>query len=156
VSLDAWSELITPANPAAGAIFTRRVPGETYERYLSIEAKFVTSAAVANRLPFVAYTNGDGVETYRAIGGAVLAAGTTLTMTWSQELDTNAPASAGFMAGPLRDVDLPPGWHVVVGLTNIDAADQISLIQLWTRRTPTGPMQYAAGAHAFDPGEQGW
>lgn len=151
MSLTSWDELITPAAPAAGASFTRLVPGHTYERYLSIKATFTTSAVVANRLPFVAYTNGDNVEYYRALTGAVVAATSVLVMTWSRDLDTNAPAATGFAAGPLRDEELPAGYHLVIGLTNIDVGDQISAVDLWTKRTPTGPMEPATGARAFDP-----
>jgi len=150
---ESWDQLVTPANPGAGAALTVLVPGETFERFLSVRFTVVASAAVANRVPFVAYTNGDGLEYYRAIGGAPITAGLTVSCTFSRDLDTNPQVAAGFLEGPLRDEELPSGYHLVVGLTAVDAADQISAVQLWTKRTPTGPMQYAAGARAFDPGE---
>lgn len=151
MSLTSWDELITPAAPAAGATLTVLVPGHTFERFLSVRFRLVASVAVANRVPFVAYTNGDGVEFYRTVGGAPVTAGLTVDATFSRDLDTNAQVTAGAIDGPLRDEELPAGYHLVVGATALDAADQISLVQLWTRRTPTGPMEYAAGARAIDP-----
>lgn len=148
-----WDELITGVNPAAQATFTRTVPGHTFEKFLSVKFTLTASAAVANRLPFVAYTNGDGIEYYRVVGGAPVTAGLTVVMTFSRELDTNPEIASGFLDGPLRDETLPSGYHLVVGATNLDVADQISAVQLWTKRYPTGPMQYAEGARAFDPGE---
>jgi len=151
MSLSSWDELIRPANPAVGANFNRTVPGHTFEQFLSVEATFVMSAAAANRFPFVAYQDGDLNELYRVPVGAAVIANATVTVTWSQELDTNAPANSLFVGAPLRGEELPSGFHLVVGIAAIDVGDQISAIRMWTRRTPTGPMEYAAGARAFDP-----
>lgn len=148
-----WDELITPAAPAAGANFTLTVPGITFEKFLSIRFTLAASAAAANRFPFVAYTNGDGVEYYRTVAGAAVTAGLTVISTFSRYLDTNPQVAAGFIEGPARDETLPAGYHLVIGAVGLDAADQISNIQLWAKRYPTGPMQYAEGARAFDPGE---
>lgn len=142
-----WDELQTPAAPAAGAGFTHLVPGHTWERVLSVKATFVASGAVANRLPFLAFTNGDGVEFYRSTAGAVVTAGLTVTGTWSRELDTNPQITAGFFSAPMRDELLPSGYHVLVGLTLEDVADQISSVELFLRRYPTGPMAPAYGAN---------
>jgi hypothetical protein len=150
MSLLSWDELITPVQPAAGASFIRLVPGITFERNLSVEATFTTSAAVVNRLPFVAYTNGDSIEYYRAPAGAIVAASSVLTVTWSPELDTAVPAGTGVSTGALRAEELPAGYHLVIGLTNIDVADQISAIRLWMKRTPTGPMEPAIGSRPFE------
>lgn len=150
---NSWDELITPANPAAQAFFTRLVPGQTFEKALSVDFTLAASAVAANRVPFVAYTNGDSVEYYRAVGGAPITAGLTVAVTFSRELDTNPQVAAGFIQGPLRDETLPSGYHLVIGATAMDVADQISAIRIWTKRYPTGPMAYAEGAHAFDPGE---
>lgn len=151
MSASAWDELIRPANPAVGSNFSRTVPGHTFERFLSIEATFTMSAVVANRFPFVAYQDGDLNELYRVPVGVAIVANGVATVTWSQELDTNAPANSAFLGSPLRSEELPSGYHLVVGIASIDAADQISAIRLWTHRVPTGPMEYAAGARAFDP-----
>lgn len=148
-----WDELITPASPAAQAFFTRTVPGHTFEKFLSVRFTLAASAAAANRFPFVAYTNGDGIEYYRTVAGAPVTAGLTVVMTFSRELDTNPQVTAGFIDGPARDETLPSGYHLVVGATAMDVADQISAIQLWTKRYPTGPMAYAEGARALDPRE---
>lgn len=151
MSLMSWDELITPAAPAAGATLTRLVPGHTFERFRSVRFRLVASVAVANRFPFVAYTNGDGIEFYRTVAGAPITAGLTVDVTFSRDLDTNPQVAAGFTDGPLRDEELPAGYHLIVGATALDVADQISLVQLWTTRVPTGPMEPAFGAKAFDP-----
>jgi hypothetical protein len=147
MSPEHWDELITPANPGAGATLTVLVPGHTFQRFLSVRFTLTASVAVANRVPFVAYTNGDGLEYYRAIGGAPITAGLTVICTFSPDLDTNAQVAAGAIEGPLLPEALPPGYHLVVGATALDAADQVSGVALWTRRHPTGPMEPAGGAH---------
>lgn len=149
MGISTWDELVTPANPAAGANFVRLVPGITWERAISIEATFTTDAVVVNRFPFVAYADGDSVEYYHAVAGAALAATGVLTVTWSTVLDTNVPAGAGFAGAPLRDEELPAGYHLVVGLTGADVGDQVSNVRLRLRRTPTGPMAPAFGAKVY-------
>jgi len=150
MSLMSWDELITPAQPGAGLTFTRLVPGITFERFRSVRFRLVASAAVANRFPFVAYTNGDGIEFYRTVAGAPVTAGLTVDATFSRDLDTNPQVAAGFVDGPLRDESLPAGYHLVVGATGLDVADQISVIQLWTTRIPTGPMEPAVGGKPYE------
>lgn len=153
---NSWDELVTPAAPATGASFTRLVPGITFEKFLSIKFTLIASAAVANRFPFVAYTNGDGVEYYRTVAGAAVTAGLTVITTFSRELDTNPQVAAGFIEGPARDETLPSGYHLVIGAVALDALDQISNIQLWTKRYPTGPMAPAIGADPSLETEIAW
>lgn len=148
---NAWKERQSPAAPVAGAALTLTVPGHTWHRFITIRATFTTDATVANRGPFIAYTDGDGAEWYRAPAPVVIAASSTLTVTWAENLDVNATTSTGFAEAPHTLIKVPSGHHLVVGMSNMDGADQVSGVQLYVERYPTGPMEYAAGADSFDP-----
>lgn len=55
-----WSQLVKPPQPPAGAGFTRAVPGDYWERLLSLAFTLTTSAAAGTRTLAVAYADGDG------------------------------------------------------------------------------------------------
>lgn len=55
-----WTEVIRPANPAAGAAFTRKVPNDTWDRLLAVSFTLVTSAVNTFRAPAIAFADQDG------------------------------------------------------------------------------------------------
>lgn len=55
-----WTELVRPANPAAGAGFTRKVPNDTWDRLLAVTYTLTTSAVGARRYPLLQFQDGDG------------------------------------------------------------------------------------------------
>src|SRR4051812_1305520 len=59
---------ITPNNPALGASFTRRTPGDFFEVYVAVRLVLVTSAAAANRLVLLQAIDGDGNTAFTLSG----------------------------------------------------------------------------------------
>jgi hypothetical protein len=55
-----WLQLVNGVQPAAGASFTRTVPGEFWERLLTISFTLVTSAAAGGRQLLLNFMDGDG------------------------------------------------------------------------------------------------
>jgi hypothetical protein len=55
-----WESIIKPAQPPAGAGFTRVIPPDFWERILSFGFTFVTSAAAGIRSLALIFTDGDG------------------------------------------------------------------------------------------------
>lgn len=147
----AWTEIVRPGQPSAGAAFTRRVDGRAYEQVVSVRATVTTSAVVANRVPTVEFADGDGTVFASFRSATVIAAGTTDTVQWAYTGDHEATGdnAAGF--DPLPGILLPSGYRINVTLSNLDAADQISDLALMILFRPTGPMAEPDGARPYSP-----
>lgn len=55
-----WTHLVKPPAPATGGGFTRAVPGDYFERLISLAFQLSTSAVAGTRTLSVNYTDGDG------------------------------------------------------------------------------------------------
>lgn len=133
------AEVVTVADPSAGADFSYTLPdGYNYE-VRSIAYQLVTSAAAANRNPGVKVTDGSDVE----LGRSFTTGATTATKTSQQNADI------GFVGGgnsitdvahiysvPFGASRLPAGWKIKSVVNNIQAADQISNVRLTLVKRP--------------------
>lgn len=128
----------TPANPAAGAKLTVTVPGGQIRRLLAGTLLLTTSAAVANRVPFVEVLNADGLIEYHAPQGGAITAGLAATVAISPQftIQTALVNAAALLLVP--DYYLLPGEQLVVDVSNIQAADQISKVVLVWDVIPIG------------------
>lgn len=140
-----WQEVVTIANPAAGAEVTYPITGQYQTRVHSIVFLLTTGAAVANRYVTVQYLGGDGVP-FAYSGAAVLV---TASSTAQFSGDVNR-GTAEWNAGtgvffPLADAILNPGEQVKIDVDSIQAADTLTAIRLMVDRYPTGPRGYPEG-----------
>ena len=122
------------ASPAAGADFTVKVDdaGAPWQ-IVSIRARLVTSAVVANRLVHCVVKDADGNEVYRiGFDGAITASKTTIF--------SFTPAAGGIAGGITTNNDLVysipdgpylPRWTVGSVTGAIDVGDQWSQIAVW-------------------------
>lgn len=128
-------------SPAAGADFTFTIPdvGSVYE-IVSIRARLVTSAAVANRLVHCVIKDAATNEVYRVGADLAITAGLTTIYTF-------APAIASIVGGhttnndigyPIPEGPYLPRWTIGSLTTAIDVADQWSLISIWYKQLALG------------------
>lgn len=155
MSVNAWQEEIVGVQPAAGANFVRRVPGETFEHYRAVRFQLTTDATVANREVYLDFQDGDGTSVVRLASAAVQAASLTYDYSFTIDFDVAAASSGTIVNGPLPNVRLQSGWSLVISALALDASDQFKNIRLYANRIPTGPMWPATGAEPFDPAEWG-
>jgi len=114
-------QVIRPANPAAGADWLATVPAGHVWRVLGISAQLTTSAAVANRIPFIAL--GDGVATFwdTPFRDEIAA---SLSFRYRLFPTAGAIGYESWEFAPMPEVDLMPGWTVGSSTTSLQAADQ--------------------------------
>jgi hypothetical protein len=134
-SLDGAGALrsITGATPAAGAEIAESVPTGARWELLAFQTQFVTSAAVANRIPQLVIDDGANVV-YRVGQAANQAASLTFRRSWfpggpSAVADNANNVALGLPIG-LR---LGAGYRLRTITTAIDAGDQYSAIQYVVR-----------------------
>lgn len=125
-----WQELIRGEQPAAGASYQYKVPGQEVVKPLSVMCRLTTSAAVATRTLTIEYQDADGVR-YLVAGAPVgLEASQTQSFCWHPQ--------AGAPAWPVEDcalAALPPQFlyptcSLVLKLGNAQAADQIDRVRI--------------------------
>lgn len=147
---DPYYDLTPIKSPVAGSGFTFKIPGDWYVKPVSLVLTLATSAAVASRGIALQYQDGDG-NVYGQYDQLTLqTASLTNVYTWAIGIDT---ATVDPAKGPgtkvIPDILMPPGHRLVVAVSAIQAADQISAAFLWARKYPNGPVESAYGAIPF-------
>lgn len=126
----------TQLQPAAGTDFTFTIPdaGAVYE-IVSIRARFVTSAAVANRAVAVLVKDAAGTEVYReGFDTAITASLTTIVSFTSGAVSgLGGISQVKAVTLPLPEGPYLPRFTISSVTTLIDAADQWSQIAVWYR-----------------------
>lgn len=117
------------ASPAAGADVSFTVDTEASFRLLTLRAKLVTAAAVANRFPHFQVTDQSGDVIHELVAVAAQAAGATVTYQLSS--GNGAPYQGGAISDGVAglawpDLWFPAGSKIVTTTTAVQAADQWS------------------------------
>lgn len=143
-----YSQLIRVASPAAGAGFSYRANQGATENVRAIRFQLVTSAAVANRVPRLELQDGDGLAVLAIEATAAQAASLTQQFTFLVGLGAVLVGAGTRIADPLPDIFMPDGtsWVCIVG--GIDAADQISAVNVISEIFPMGPTGEPQGAYS--------
>lgn len=133
--------VLTGAQPAAGAGFTRIVPGNQWERLVGVTFKLVASAAVATRVPIVQFKDADGNEflTVASIG-TVVASG-TITASFGIGCASSQSSQSSRVTTALPDLILYPALRWTLTATGLDVADQISAIAFYVQQFEVGTQQ---------------
>lgn len=133
------------AQPAAGADWSYRVDGGTWQRIQLVRALLTTSVVVANRAPVFSISDPDGLPFWQWAPTAAQAAGAALAY-------SAAPLGglADHVAGGVSDFSipslwLPAGWSFRVTTALLDAGDQWSAIRLVVDELDRGPYGEAIG-----------
>lgn len=137
--------------PGAGAEAAITLPGGSWWRLLYGRARFVTSAAVANRAPALALIDSDGAEWQRwGVGAAIAASLTTIINFASGGPDTSAGLVGGVLNVGTADILIPGGWSLRTVTSAIDAADQYDQIRFMFEELDLGPLGGPYGLLDFD------
>lgn len=122
-------EYVKGAQPAAGASFTDRIPGQHAARLVTLFVRLVTDANVADRTVIVQYLDPEG--------NPVLVVGAPVTQSASATNDYAFQAFLGRSDWPVGDtilVTLPPllliptfSWTITID--NVQVGDQLSRIR---------------------------
>jgi hypothetical protein len=94
---------------------------------MSVTARLTTSAAVASRLPAIAYTDQSAQLFLSADCGQPQAASLAVTYTWARDFGLGlfaAPITGQRVSAPLPDAWLQPGDVLSTVTANIDVGDQ--------------------------------
>lgn len=139
-----WQQPIYLPNPAAGAVWSRKVDGRFLERVLAVTFTLTTSAVVANRFPAVQLADSNGkVITAVPAGGAVAASQSLFV-----NLAVNGPAysfgNSGGTYGFLPDLLVPADWSWSAAVAGLDVADTLTNIVLLVQQFPNDAAAISA------------
>jgi hypothetical protein len=132
-------------DPAAGSSVVLTVPGSENWRVVSVYCNFATSAVVANRMPVVYFSDPDGSRFAEQPCPNVVPASGVIRPFWGIGAGNGFGSNDGSRAAGLLDVILPGGFRVEVGGTNLDVADAITGITLFTEVFLIGAGGYPVG-----------
>lgn len=139
------------AKPAAGNGMARKIPGETWEKLLFARTTFTSSVAVANRLVFMDFLDGDGNTIGRFQSNSAQAASLTTGYTFGVQLSSTAVGGTSEVDVAIPDAILYPGFSVSFGAFAIQAADQFGTASLYVCRYPSGEWADSPGATPYRP-----
>jgi hypothetical protein len=132
-------QVVTIANPVAGAEFTIKAPGQGLWRVVSVAFTFTASAAAANRR--VALLADDQTDTWFAAASSV-----DLTAGLTTRIGAYAGATASGVVGGAVSIPLPhnglvlmPGYRLRSSAFNLDVGDQYSNVRAQVQEYPYGP-----------------
>jgi hypothetical protein len=142
-----FQELVSPANPAAGAGLTHKIAGKWASRLIACSFTLTTSSNAADRVVTVQYATAGGTV-YGADGAAVAVEANTTAQQFygtsgrgSSEWNTSTPVFFSLWGGFLY-----PGFEIIMNVANIDTTDQLASIELFFERFPVGAEGYPIGA----------
>lgn len=141
----AFSQLVPVTTPAAGVGFTYTNSGRYWEVLDLAAFQLVTGSNAANRQVTLSVKNGLGIAIATLPSASVQTASLTWQYTWSTEFSNFNTVVGLAVTSPLPYVFLQPSYSVSVAVGAVDAADQISNIQLYLQRFVTGSEGYLLG-----------
>lgn len=128
-------DVITPADPAAGANITVTTGPQLYLVVRSVLVTLTTDATAANRFLSVDYKLGSRYTVVRNAATVLVTASTTAQVF---QLDGQHAVSewntSTMVFAPLLPLALPSGWIVALTVDSIQATDQLSSCKIVVER----------------------
>ena len=133
-SRNAIRELVDGATPAAGADFVQTIEGRYVTRLVSVFARLVTDANVANRELVLEYRD-ENDDRFALMGApVVVTASDTVDYAFGRHLGQPDWPCDDTILVPLLPTPLLPSWDFRLHLVNAQATDQLSRVRiLWER-----------------------
>jgi hypothetical protein len=128
----AEQRIITLAQPALGADWSAAVPATARWRVNALQAQLTTSAAVANRIPHIVITDGQGHNVYNMPAPTNQVAASAVQYSAGATVVTAFFDSAAVLALPYP-LKLLQNWTIASLTTGIQAADQWANIVLYVK-----------------------
>ena len=122
-----YLDVVTPADPAAGANLTVTIPNQRWVVLRALHVTLATDANAANRVLAVDYLLGSRLTAVRNLATVAITANTSATVFHFDnqhtvsEWNTNTPVMV-----PLLPLPLPNGWTVQVTLDNKQVGDTLT------------------------------
>jgi len=132
-----WQDMLLIPDPAAGAVFSRKIPPETWEKVIAVRFNFQASGVVANRFLAIQYLNADDVVFLQQQSSGTVVAGNLVTPNLFVGGSGNAGGASGATYGVLPDLLLPSGYSWRLNVSGLDAGDQASLVRVLVQRIPS-------------------
>src|SRR5262249_582497 len=129
--------------PAAGAGFSYTDSVSEYWMLRSLCFQILTDANAANRIVFMDLIDPANVKLGRFSTGFNQTATTTTVYTFGTDIGAYGANGAASLGSPVAKLWLHPGSKLTVGITNVQAGDQVSAINLAVDQVYGG--SYAAG-----------
>lgn len=151
-----WREQLDLPSPAAGADFSYTVPGEVWERPLTIGCVFTTSATEVNRSLRLVFRGPNDAIYVASIATVYLPANRAARFVW---MPGAAPGDYQYdlaIQAPMPEAVIESGqrWQLQVG--NRQGGDQISAVTYYVERYRTGPprarLRRGPVGRRFQPG----
>lgn len=133
------------ASPAAGAGFSLVVPAGYWQRGNSLAFRLVTDANAATRQVTLTLVDEDGITLDAIIPNGTQITALTRDYVFSINQATQNALVGGVFVSPLFKQFLRPQWSLVVGVTLVQATDQVSRIRWNCDQFITGPGGYEIG-----------
>lgn len=148
---ESWFQAVPVVTPVAGSPFVRKVPGETFERPVSLRYTLTTSAFVANRFPGLDITDGDDNILIRVLSSAGIPASTQTDLNFFLDSGSANIRNNGSQWYPMPKLLLPPGFKIKTPVLNLDPADTITTVQLFVQRYPSSEWASSPGSSPYSP-----
>lgn len=148
-----YRPLVMPT-PAAGQPVKLTLEGSETIRFVVVSATLVTSAAVANRQPYLQINDQDAVQYFRVSHSASVVAGSSVLCQWLIGQGSAYQAADGDLSAPLPTLFVQGGYSLAINAVNLQAGDQITPLRCWVESYPIGPYGYQVTPWRLEYGDQ--
>jgi hypothetical protein len=125
-----YGQIVALQSPAVASGFSYTYSVSEYWRLNSLCFQLVTDANAANRVVYLDLIDGAGNKIGRYSSGFTQTATLTTVYTFATQIGAYGANAAASIGSPVSKVWLHPGAKLTVGITNVQAGDQISAINL--------------------------
>lgn len=147
-------ELAVDLTAPSASGFDIEIGTQYYERPIALTFKLATSATAATREVTLQLLDPSGVPVAAMPVGSTQAASLTFTYSFQAQLSNASPVASLVVISPLFNWTLPSSYTMVVGISNVQVADQITDIRYYRDRFSTDPADYTIGGVAVSDVEQ--
>jgi hypothetical protein len=141
----AFSQLLRPASPAAGAGLTLTPSGNYWFLGDSLSFTLATNSTAALRSVTFQIQDADGTPIATVPSALTVTASTTANYTYLSTVN----GESGFDNGPILNVYpqlfVQPGYKLLLTVNNVQTGDQLSGIRHYVQRFDTGDSGYLIG-----------
>ncbi len=122
-------EYVKGTSPAAGALFSEATPGGEARRLVTVFARIVTDANIADRTVYLEYLDPEGNRILIAGGPVTQSASSTNDYAWQAFLGQSDWAVDSTVLVTLPPVLLLPQFSWRINIANVQVGDQISRVR---------------------------
>jgi hypothetical protein len=149
----AFSQLLRPTQPAAGASYTFTANGQYWLIGDSLSFKLATSATAALRSVTFQIQDGDSTPIATVPSNLTVTASQTANYTYLGTANQETGVDNGPILNIYPQLFIQPSYKIVLTVNNIQTGDQISGIRHYVQRFDTGDSGYLLGPISdTDPG----